>query len=159
MARAATVGDAIAQLGRDLKELAQKSKSLSKGDTHRRTKHLLKTTLANSQLETVTQPYAPFGDNALAVKEWHVIADKLAPADRVNQRSQAQTFATTAETGLPPDVAEQVANNAERLHGLLEALGTQLQTSQASGVGWSTNKTRVRVFAAVAEQRRNTTTH
>ena len=40
-------------------------------------------TLAKTQLGIVTQPYVPFNDNALAVKELQAMTDRLALETRV----------------------------------------------------------------------------
>ena len=51
---------------------------------------LANATLAKTQLGIVTQPYVPFNDNALAVKELQAMTDRLALETRVNQNTQAQ---------------------------------------------------------------------
>ena len=53
---------------------------------------LANATLAKTQLGIVTQPYVPFNDNALAVKELQAMTDRLALETRVNQKTQAQVF-------------------------------------------------------------------
>ena len=50
---------------------------------------LANTTLANAQLGAVTQPYVPFNDNALAVKELHAMTNQLALEERADKRAQA----------------------------------------------------------------------
>ena len=69
---------------------------------------LANATLAKTELGAVTQPYVPYNDNALAVKELRNMTDRLALETRVNQGTQAQVFATAAETGLPPAVVQQM---------------------------------------------------
>ena len=73
---------------------------------------LANATLAKTQLGAVTQPYVPYNDNALAVKELRAMTDRLALETRVNQSTQAQVFATAAETGLPPRAVQQMVDHA-----------------------------------------------
>ena len=74
---------------------------------------LANATLAKTQLGIVTQPYVPFNDNALAVKELQAMTDRLALESRVNQGTQAQVFSTAAASGLPPTVVKGMVDYAE----------------------------------------------
>ena len=75
---------------------------------------LANATLATTQLGAATQHYVPYNDNALAVKELRAMTDKLAQETRVNQSTQAQVFATAAETGLPPRAVRQMDDHTEQ---------------------------------------------
>ena len=90
---------------------------------------LANATLAKTQPGAVTLPYVPFNDNALAIKEFRAMADKLAQDERMNQSTQAQVLTTASATGLPPDVVQQMVNHAERQQRLTEALSAQFQSS------------------------------
>ena len=59
------------------------------------------------------QPAVPFNDNALAVKELRAMTDRFALETRVNQGTQAQVFATTTETSLPPATVQGMVDYAE----------------------------------------------
>ena len=83
---------------------------------------LANATLAKTQLGAVTLPYVPYNDNALAIKELRAMTDRLALETRVNQQTQAQVFATAAETGLPPQTVQQMVDHSERRNRLLETL-------------------------------------
>ena len=91
---------------------------------------LANATLAKTQLGADTQPYVPYNDNALAVKELRAMTDRLTLETRGNQSTQTQVFAAAAKTGLPPNVVLRMASHAERQQRLLAALGTQIQTAQ-----------------------------
>ena len=58
--------------------------------------------------------------------------DTLAREERANQGTQAQVFAKTTETGLSPNVAQQMVSHTERQQRLMEALGTQCGAAQTS---------------------------
>ena len=85
---------------------------------------LANATLAKTQLGAATQPYVPFNDNALAIKEMQAMTSKLAREERMNQITQAQVFATAAETGAPPATVQGVVDHAEREQRLLQAINT-----------------------------------
>ena len=91
---------------------------------------LANATLAKTKLGAVTQPYVPYNDNALAIKELRGMTDRLALEARVNQGTQAQVFATAAETGLPPTAVQQMVNHAETQQRLFTAMGQQFQQAQ-----------------------------
>ena len=74
---------------------------------------LANATLAKTQLGAVTQPYAPFNDNALATNEMRSVTDRLAQETRANQNTEAQVSTATAEAGLPPNLVQQVVNQQE----------------------------------------------
>ena len=50
---------------------------------------------------------------------------------RVSQRTQAQVFATAAETSTLPSAVQQMVDHAKQQGRLAEALGTQFQAAQA----------------------------
>ena len=93
---------------------------------------LANATLAKTNLGAVTQPYVPYNDNALAVKELRTMTDRLALEARVNQGTQAQVFATAAETGLPPTVVQQMVNHAETQQRLFTGMEQQFQQVQSA---------------------------
>ena len=85
---------------------------------------LANATLAKTQLGIVTQPYVPFNDNALAVKELQAMTDRLALETRVNQNTQAQVLSTAASSGLPAQAVQGMVDHAEmqrRLEATLQA--------------------------------------
>ena len=93
---------------------------------------LANATLAKTQLGAVTQPYVPYNDNALAVKELRAMTDRLAQETRVNQSTQAQVFATAAETGLPPRAVQQMVDHAQQQDVLKTALEKRIQDSHTA---------------------------
>ena len=96
---------------------------------------LANATLAKTQLGIVTQPYVPFNDNALAVKELQAMTDRLALETRVNQNTQAQVFSTAASSGLPAQAVQGMVDHAEmqrRLDASLQSQFTASQTAQAT---------------------------
>ena len=93
---------------------------------------LANATLAKTKLGAVTQPYVPYNDNALAVKELRAMTDRLALETRVNQSTQAQVFATAAETGLPAETVQRMVAHAERQNRLVETLGAQMQQAHTA---------------------------
>ena len=118
---------------------------------------LANATLAKTQLGAVTLPYVPYNDNALAIKELRAMTDRLALETRVNQQTQAQVFATVAETGLPPEAIQSMVNHAETQNRLLEALGTQMQqahVAQTHAQLQSTEQTVVAIGAAAQAHHR-----
>ena len=58
------------------------------------------------------------------------MTDRLALDERANQGTQAQVFATAAETGLPAETVQRMVAHAERQNLLMESLGTQFQQAQ-----------------------------
>ena len=93
---------------------------------------LANTTLAKTQLGVVTQPYVPFNDNALAVKELQAMTDRLALETRVNQNTQAQVFSTAASSGLPPQTVQGMVDYAEMQRRLDASLQSQFRASQTT---------------------------
>ena len=96
---------------------------------------LANATLAKTQLGIVTQPYVPFNDNALAVKELQAMTDRLALETRVNQNTQALVFSTAASSGLPAQAVQGMVDHAEmqrRLEATLQAQFNASQTAQAT---------------------------
>ena len=81
--------------------------------------------LAKTQLGAAMQPYVPYNDNALAAKELRAMTDRLALEARVNQSTQAQVFATAAETGLPPRVVRQMVDH------VAQGCGSRLSPSRS----------------------------
>ena len=91
---------------------------------------LANTTLAKTQLGVATQPYVPFNDNALAVKELQAMTDRLALESRVNQNTQAQIFSTAAASGLPPTVVQQMVNHQESQQRLFTTMEQHIKDAQ-----------------------------
>ena len=94
---------------------------------------LANATLAKTQLGAVTQPYVPYNDNALAVKELRAMTDRLAATERASQSTQAQVFATAAETGLPPQTVQAAVDHAAlaiSLQQTFQPMFEQAQTAQ-----------------------------
>ena len=89
-------------------------------------------TLAKTRLGAATPPYVPYNDNALAVKELRAMTDRLAQETRANQSTQAQVFATAAETGLPPRAVRQMVDHAEQQDVLKTALEKRNQDSHTA---------------------------
>ena len=93
---------------------------------------LANATLAKTQLGVVTQPYVPFNDNALAVKELQAMTDRLALETRVNQNTQAQVFSTAASPGLPAQAVQGMVDHAEMQRRLDASLQAQFNASQTA---------------------------
>ena len=93
---------------------------------------LANATLAKTQLGAVTLPYVPYNDNALAIKALRAMTDRLALEARVNQQTQAQVFATAAETGLPPQTVQGMVNHTEQQNRLLQALSSQMEQNHVA---------------------------
>ena len=95
---------------------------------------LANATLANTKLGAAHQPYVPYNDNALAINELRAMTDRLAQEQIVNKSTQAQVFATAAQTGVPPQTVQSMVDHAERERRLLEAMGNQFRTAQEAQV-------------------------
>ena len=93
---------------------------------------LANATLAKTKLGAVTQPYVPYNDNALAIKELRGMTDRLALEARVNQSTQAQVFAAAAETGIPPTVVQGMVDHTEMQRRLETSLQAQFNAAQAA---------------------------
>ena len=116
---------------------------------------LANATLAKTNLGAVTQPCVPYNDNALAVKELRTMTDRLALEARVNQGTQAQVFATAAETGLPPQAVQQMVNHAETQQRLFTTMGQQIKDAQEAQAKQQQHNTELRTAIVLKKMQPN----